>query len=147
MKTPSTQVEVRKRSEKTLSQRDVLHNFRLFFLPVPGIFFRLDLAQGRPHLRDVHDQPFGEGYSSDLLQFPDLFFKLMDPSVSSFTKYSLLEHDISVKQITQHQLRHLLGLLAPHFQGRDLRGASNGLKLEKETTHFHHSWRRRASMA
>ena len=96
MKTPSTQVEVRKRSEKTLSQRDVLHNFRLFFLPVPGIFFRLDLAQGRPHLRDVHDQPFGEGYSSDFFEFSDFFLELVNSSVSSFTKHPLLQHDVSM---------------------------------------------------
>ena len=85
MKTPSTQVEVRKRSEKTLSQRDVLHNFRLFFLPVPGIFFRLDLAQGRPHLRDVDHQSLRESDSSDFLQFPNLFLQLMNPPMGPFS--------------------------------------------------------------
>jgi len=113
--TPSTQLEVRKITERTLSQRDVLHNFCLFLLPVARVLLGLDLAQGRPHLRDVDHQPFGERYSSDLLQFPDLFLELVDPSVSSLSKYSFFEHDVSVKQVAQHELRHLLGLLAPHF--------------------------------
>ena len=38
----------------------------------------------------------------------------------------------------------LRGLLASTAYSRL---GPNGLNIEKETTHFHHSWRRRASMA
>ena len=44
----------------------------------------------------------------------------------------------------------LLRVAAPKKPARSIavsRRGPNGLNIEKETTHFHHSWRRRASMA
>ena len=52
MKTPSTQVEVRKRSEKTLSQRQFGHLLLLFGLRINSFIFVLGLLDLLAELLD-----------------------------------------------------------------------------------------------
>ena len=65
-----------------------LDHGRLLPLAVARVLLGLDLAQRRPHLRDVHDEALAQGDAPPLLELADLLLELVDAPVRALAEHA-----------------------------------------------------------
>lgn len=88
---------MRRDVEGTRPLHNLLDDFGLFFLPVPGVLLGLDLAQRRPHFCNIYNKTLGQSDPPHLLQFPDLLLELVDSSMRPLAQHPLLQQNIAME--------------------------------------------------